>query len=127
MTEEEKQSFAKKLNQLFELRKKKNGQPYTHEEVSNATGITTGAISKLRRGQISNPSHKVIDALAKFFDVEPNYFFEFSHHSEEEDSAFLDMISLRASELSEGGRRALLDMLDTIIKLEEAHDENDHE
>lgn len=126
MTEDEKLSFANKLNQLFDLRRKKNGQPYTHEEVGSATGITTGTISKLRRGQIGNPSHKVIDALARFFEVDPNYFFEVSTETNEESDALLDVISLRASNLSEGGRRALLNMLDEIIKLEEAYDEDEH-
>jgi transcriptional regulator with XRE-family HTH domain len=111
-------TFADKLNQLFESRTKENGQPYTHEEASRVTGITTGAISKLRRGQIHNPSHKVIAAFAKFFDVSPNYFFIYEEPLTEDSEPYIYTISLRAAELSKDGQLALLGMLEEILQRE---------
>lgn len=94
------------------------------------TGITAGAISKLRRGQINNPSHKVIDALARFFSVSPNYFFGYGEGTTVNGMAvqktpYINAISLRAAELSKGGQLALLGMLEEIIKLEEQFEEEE--
>lgn len=114
--------FADKLNHLFASRTRPDGTEYTHEEVHQATGITVGYISKLRTGKTENPGYKVIRALSTFFQVSPSYFFDEDAipDAQPDQDHYLETIALRASELSEEGKRALLGMLDHISKLEGA-------
>lgn len=115
-------TFADKLNNLFATRTKLDGSEYTHEEVHQATGITVGYISKLRTGKTENPGYKVIRALSAFFQVSPNYFFEEGSNPDalSEQDGYLQTIALRARELSDEGKIALLGMLEHISKLEGA-------
>ena len=110
--------FSKKLNFLFKNVKKDNGSKYTHEDVYRSTNISVGAISKLRTGKVANPSYRVIESLASFFGVNPNYFFKGDHDVSEK----LDSITFRAGELSADAQDTLLNMIEQIIQLEEKLD-----
>ena len=119
--------FSDKLNYLFENFTKSDGQQYTHEEIQRRTGITTGYISKLRHGKVSNPGYKIVGSLARFFGITPNYFFVADRSkavSELKESRHLDPITMRASILSPKSRQAVLDMLDHIAILEIIPDGN---
>jgi transcriptional regulator with XRE-family HTH domain len=70
--------FTRKLKRLFREVKNAEGKEYSPSEVQVRTGgaLTASYIWRLLSGAVSNPSYNVIRALADFFQVEPNYFFE---------------------------------------------------
>ena len=107
--------FAEKLNMLFDSRLKPDGKKYSSENVSKATNITAGAISKLRTGKSKNPSYEVIKKLSDFFDISADYFFNDSNTTDDKD---IDQIALRSIQLTPSGREALLGMIEKIIQLE---------
>ncbi|MCZ7673886.1 MAG: XRE family transcriptional regulator [Chloroflexi bacterium] len=108
-----------------------DGSEYSYEEVQNGTGkaVTAAYIWRLRTGKATNPGYWVIKALSDFFGVDPNYFFQDEEQAREmaakqantnladrfQDSSVKD-IALRASELDEAGRRAILGMIDYILQ-----------
>ena len=72
--------FAARLNKLFETVHPPGRKPHTNAEVANALvaaghHISKPYISLLRSGQRCNPSDETVAAFAKFFKVEPAYFF----------------------------------------------------
>lgn len=76
-------SFADRLNHLFATVYPKGEGPYSNPDVAKAINaaageqvITSAYIWQLRKGQKDNPTRRHIAALAEFFGVEPNYFFE---------------------------------------------------
>jgi len=78
MTGPENESFAEKLERLFDEKKKPDGTRYTPGDILEATsGVVTRAyLWKLRNGQATNPGLKVIQSLADAFGVSPAYFFD---------------------------------------------------
>ncbi len=72
--------FAARLNKLFETVHPPGRKPHTNAEVAAALTASGHPISKpylsqLRSGQRTNPSDETVAALAKFFKVKPDYFF----------------------------------------------------
>lgn len=67
-------NFADRLNLAFRTVTKPDGSEYTQRELEVATGITPSYIGRLRSGKADNPSLKVIQALAKFFNVQASFF-----------------------------------------------------
>ena len=111
-------AFSERLERLFKTRLKPDGSGYSNEEVSRGTdySVTAVYIWKLRTGRARNPGLKVISALARFFKVEPNYFFsdEITYQQEKEFTSQIREIALRASYLDDAGQQALRDMLNYI-------------
>jgi transcriptional regulator with XRE-family HTH domain len=74
-------SLAEKLDHLFRT-VKPQGREFTHQEVAEGLrdegGPTISAtyVWQLRRGQRTNPRMSHLEALARFFDVAPAYFFD---------------------------------------------------
>ena len=122
-------AFAERLERLFKTRLKSDGSEYSNEEVARGTdyAITAVYIWKLRTGRARNPGFKIIGAQARFFKVEPNYFFsnETTYRQEEKTTSRIRDIALRASYLDDAGQQALRDMLDYIehIRSSEREDE----
>jgi transcriptional regulator with XRE-family HTH domain len=119
-----KENFAAKLNRLFEEKRKPDGTQYTQTEViENTKGVLTRVyLWKLLTGRASNPGFRVIQVLAEFFGVDPSYFFESDEaktaleiDSQKRD-AFLDQIALRAPELDDDAKQAVLHMIESILK-----------
>ncbi|MEH1124814.1 helix-turn-helix transcriptional regulator [Micromonospora sp. CPCC 206061] len=75
-------TFAERLNQLFEtVRPEGSKDPYGDREVARAikrkgTDISHSYIGLLRRGEKTNPTMLLVQALADFFGVAPAYFFD---------------------------------------------------
>ncbi|MBP1162007.1 transcriptional regulator with XRE-family HTH domain [Rhodococcus sp. PvR044] len=72
--------FASRLNKLFETVHPPGRKPHTNAEVADALieaghHISKPYLSQLRSGQRTNPSNETVAALAKFFKVKPDYFF----------------------------------------------------
>jgi transcriptional regulator with XRE-family HTH domain len=74
----ENNSFAEKLERLFQEKTKPDGTPYTPSDILDATHgfLTRAYLWKLRTGNATNPGLKVIQGLADAFGVHPGYFFE---------------------------------------------------
>jgi len=120
----DEESFATKLNRLFEEKRKPDGSQYTQNEVIEGTkGILNRVyLWKLRKGTASNPSLHVIQALAEFFGVAPSYFLENrvvkTEHSQkiQKRDIVVDRIALRSSQLDDKGKQAVLYMIESILK-----------
>jgi len=120
----DEESFARKLNRLFEEKRRPDGRQYTQiEVVESAKGILTRVyLWRLRKGTASNPGLHVIQALAKFFDVSPSYFLENAATKTEyfkkieKRDALVDRIALRSSQLDNRGKQAVLYMIESILK-----------
>jgi transcriptional regulator with XRE-family HTH domain len=72
--------FAARLNSLFNTVHPPGRKPHTNAEVADALAdsghqISKPYISQLRSGQRTNPSDETVAALARFFKVKPDYFF----------------------------------------------------
>ncbi len=70
------QEIADKVNYLFENFKKSNGGKYNFTEVEEATGIHKSWLSKLAAGHVSRPGLQVLQALTKFFQIDPGFWFK---------------------------------------------------
>lgn len=73
--------LADKLNHLFAVVRRPDGGEYYGKHVVAAvreTGVELSAshLSELRRGIKSNPTVRVLQALANFFEVRVSYFFD---------------------------------------------------
>src|SRR4051794_22897931 len=75
-------TLAEKLNHLFATVHPPGRGEFMLDEVAEAisqqgeTSITAAYLSQMRRGQRTNPSKNVLEALARFFGVSPAYFFD---------------------------------------------------
>jgi transcriptional regulator with XRE-family HTH domain len=120
--DDKKDTFAAKLNRLFEEKRKLDGSSYTQMEVIAKTKKVLSRVQlwKLRTGQADNPGIQVVQALADFFGVEPSYFF--GHESPERDEQaqkqheFVEQVALRSYDLDENGKQAVIFMIDSILK-----------
>lgn len=129
-SEEAGKDFAQRLDNLFKQFTHPDGREFSYEEVQNGTGkaVTAAYIWRLRTGKATNPGYWVIKALSDFFGVDPSYFFQDERQAAEmvniqanvnladrfQESSVKD-IALRASELDEAGRQAILGMIDYIL------------
>ncbi len=119
-----KESFAAKLDRLFEEKRKPDGTQFTQTEVVDGTrGVLTRVyLWKLRTGRAANPGIHVIQALAAFFGVTPSYFFESSEVGFEQPQKkqtrdeMVEQIALRSSKLDEDGKQAVLYMIESIAR-----------
>lgn len=130
-SEEAGKDFAQRLDNLFKHFTHPDGREFSYEEVQNGTGkaVTAAYIWRLRTGKATNPGYWVIKALSDFFGVDPSYFFQDERQAAEmvniqanvnladrfQESSVKD-IALRASEMDEAGRQAILGMIDYILR-----------
>ena len=119
-------NLAQKLEYLFTQKVKPDGGHYTQEEVVAALKGSKGEISrvylwKLRTGKATNPSIEVVQALAIFFGVSPNYFFEQETASPTPGTRdeLVEAIALRAGKLDDEGKRTVLEMINYISQLKD--------
>lgn len=75
-------SLEDKLNHLFATIRRPGGAKHTSAEVAAFVTEHTGEkcsreyLSQLRNGKKSNPTKRVLEGLAAFFDITPAYFFD---------------------------------------------------
>jgi len=135
-------TLARKIDLLFKNFKKPDGQEFTYQEVEEGTNkaVTGAYVWKLRTGKAENPGYRVLKALSDFFGVSVSYFFDEQEPSEEYvqklrlaaelHKAGVAHIALRASDLDEAGRRAVLEMIEYVRKaqgLQSALNDRDQE
>lgn len=114
--------LAENLERLFEVARKPDGSKYTQAEVVAGTnGILTRVyLWKLRTGRAVNPGFRIIQALADFFGVDTTYF---SDSGDEEmprpEGKTIEDIMHRAYQLDEQGRKAILNLMDYILSVQD--------
>ncbi len=125
---ENNDSFAEKLNTLFETKTKPDGARYTQEELIRASGgaLTRVYLWKLRTGRATNPGLSVVKAIADFFGVGVDYFFEESPRKTTPPTDLVEQVSknglatqiaMRSTKLDEEGKKKVLEMIDYILSL----------
>jgi len=133
-------TMAEKVDLLFKTFTKPDGKEFAYPEVEEGTNkaVTGAYVWKLRTGKAENPGHRVLKALSDFFGVPVSYFFEEQVSEEyvqdlrlaaELRKAGVAHLALRASDLDEAGKRAVLEMIEYVRKaqgLESAHNDKDH-
>ncbi len=70
-------AIAAKIDYLFHTVRRPDGRAYTYDDIERGTGgqVSRSYVWKLRNGKSQNPSLDVIEALAAFFHVPPEFFF----------------------------------------------------
>ena len=123
-------SLADKLELLFANFTQPDGSTFSYQDVEKGTdhAVTAAYVWKLRAGQATNPSYKVLEAIAAFFGVPIDYFASTQTVSDDyvqrlklaaelgkEDVA---QIALRAGQLDAPGRQAILHMLEYVLQVQ---------
>ncbi|MFD9125944.1 XRE family transcriptional regulator [Kitasatospora sp. NPDC059571] len=125
--------LADRIEQLFRIVRRPNGDPHSNEEVARACREASGEsfsatyLWQLRTGRRDNPTKRHLEALARFFEVPVAYFFE-DGQSERiaEELALLGAlrdagvreVALRAVTLSPDGLGTISDMIEAIARRE---------
>ncbi|MFD9795250.1 XRE family transcriptional regulator [Streptomyces sp. NPDC059070] len=126
-------TLAEKIERLFLVVRGPTREPYSNEEVARACREATGEsfsatyLWQLRTGRRDNPTKRHLEALARFFDVPPAYFFDGDYS--EKIAAELDLLgvlrdagvrdmALRAVRLSPEGLDTISDLIDALARRE---------
>lgn len=67
-------SLARRVDLLFECIPKPNGQRFRYEDVKAVGGVDPAAISRIRNGQILEPTMSSLAGLARTFGISMDYF-----------------------------------------------------
>ncbi|WHT18366.1 XRE family transcriptional regulator [Crossiella sp. CA-258035] len=126
-------SLAERIDHLFQVIRRPNGEQHSNEEVAKACRESTGEtfsatyLWQLRTGRRDNPTKRHLEALAGFFQVPPAYFFddeqgkviarELELLGALRNTAVRD-VALRAVNLSEEGLGTVTDIIDAIARRE---------
>ena len=120
--------IAERLDLLFRTVTKEGGKEYSYREIEELAGgaITSTSIWKLRTGRTQNPSLKTLQALSAAFEVPVAYFF-IEEVTEDDIPAYLqqyrdekmvEQIALRAKDLDDNGKQAILDMINYVRRVQ---------
>lgn len=126
--------LASRLEYLFATVHPRNRGPYTNEEVAEgcnkAAGrkvMSTTAVWQLRKGQRTEPGYPRLVALANYFGVKPEYFYDdiVAQRTDEQLDVLAAMrdkdvrdVAMRSAKLSSGSLAAVKAMIDAAYKLE---------
>ncbi|GGM81747.1 hypothetical protein GCM10012275_60460 [Longimycelium tulufanense] len=136
-------SLAEKLNHLFAQTRTREGQEYSNEHVASAitakgeVTISQSYIWQLRKGHKDNPTVKHLHALAGFFGVPVSYFFddevtdrvneqletlkaEQDRLNELRGSSEVQVMAMRAGQLSPERRRLVKELLEVVYREQQA-------
>jgi transcriptional regulator with XRE-family HTH domain len=120
--------IAERLDLLFRTVTKEGGKEYSYREIEELAGgaITSTSIWKLRTGRTQNPSLKTLQALGTAFQVPVSYFFVEevteddipAHLQQYHDEKMVEQIALRAKDLDDNGKQAILDMINYVRRVQ---------
>lgn len=79
------EAIGAKIEYLFNTVRRPDGREYTYDEIERGTQgrVSRSYVWKLRNGRSHNPSLEVIESLAEFFHVPPEFFFSLDNDSED--------------------------------------------
>lgn len=140
MAEPRETTLTSRIDRLFQVVRRANGEQHSHEEVARACRESTGEtfsaayLWQLRTGRRDNPTKRHLEALAAFFQVPPAYFFD-----DEQGRALAEEIellgalrnnavrnlALRAVTLSEEGLGTVTDIVEAISRRESKRDQGE--
>ncbi|WP_410652267.1 XRE family transcriptional regulator [Amycolatopsis sp. cmx-4-54] len=140
MTEPRATTLTDRIDRLFQVVRRPNGEQHSHEEVARACRESTGEsfsaayLWQLRTGRRDNPTKRHLEALAAFFQVPPAYFFD-----DEQGRALAEEVellgalrntavrnlALRAVTLSEEGLGTVSDIVEAIKRRESLRDQGE--
>ncbi|RSN04013.1 transcriptional regulator [Streptomyces sp. WAC 05977] len=140
MTEPRATTLTDRIDRLFQVVRRPNGEQHSHEEVARACRESTGEsfsaayLWQLRTGRRDNPTKRHLEALAAFFQVPPAYFFD-----DEQGRALAEEVellgalrntavrnlALRAVTLSEEGLGTVTDIVEAIKRREAMRDQGE--
>lgn len=109
----ERDVFERQLNRLFIRTDRKLTNLAVVEALRDqGRSISTPYLSQLRSGVRANPSRSVIDALAYYFEVQPDYFFDVDADPDPSivalTDSFIEADGAAIAGLTDGGLRRLL-------------------
>ncbi|RSN42853.1 transcriptional regulator [Amycolatopsis sp. WAC 04197] len=137
MTEPRATTLTDRIDRLFQVVRRPNGEQHSHEEVARACRESTGEsfsaayLWQLRTGRRDNPTKRHLEALAAFFQVPPAYFFDDEQGralAEEVEllgalrNSAVRNLALRAVTLSEEGLGTVTDIVEAIKRRESKRD-----
>ena len=118
--------ITERTDWLFKTIKKPNGQEHSYGNIERmANGIVTRtSIWKVRTGRTRNPGQKMLQALSTAFQVPVNYFFDPNvtpedipaYREQHRSEQMIEQIALRATDLDDEGKQAVLDMIAIVQK-----------
>ena len=121
--------IEERIHILLQVCTKDDGKPFSYRDIEamSAGAISSAACWKLHTGRIKNPSSKAIGALSKAFDISADYFFDDNLTAENarrkiaeyRKVALVDQIAMRTSQLGEGARQDILEMIEYVRKAQE--------
>jgi hypothetical protein len=126
--------FSARLDELFRTARDENGQPFSMRRAAleltrRGHPISHTQLSKLRRGATVAPRTSLVEALAGFFGVNPDYFTEGTQPDADVVKAkqalaspMIRAVAMRMldADLSPEGARAILAMVEHVQRLEDA-------
>ena len=141
MTEPSSASFRQKLVHLLAAVPNADGNPYSFRELAalirerGYRGPSAGYLNQLATGARRDPKMSHLEAIAAAFGVPASYFFD-PEVSSRVDAQLEDLrteqlrhraamsgeivvMATRASELSDAGRRQVMELLDVVYRLEQ--------
>jgi transcriptional regulator with XRE-family HTH domain len=110
-------TMAELIDHLFQTHRREDGREYTYSEVSRLTDgkLDPSYLSKMRRGEIENPTKQSLLHLCRFFQVPPSYFFPelatFDQHSPEVEDP------LQAALRARGFPEEVREKIDELLRL----------
>ncbi|AGM04108.1 XRE family transcriptional regulator [Amycolatopsis sp. MJM2582] len=140
MTEPRATTLTDRIDRLFQVVRRPNGEQHSHEEVARACRESTGEsfsaayLWQLRTGRRDNPTKRHLEALAAFFQVPPAYFFDDEQGralAEEVEllgalrNSAVRNLALRAVTLSEEGLGTVTDIVEAIKRRESKRDQGE--
>jgi len=127
--------IAAKTDALFQTITKEDGKEYTYREVAKRSddAFSSTTVWKVRTGQIKNPSFKVLKGICKAFGVPITYYTDESaseesipkYQAKRYHKQMTEQILRRAHQLDANGKKAVLDMVNYILKLQEQSEGSD--
>ena len=114
--------FSDNLNHLLENSRKPNGTHYTLKEVVDSAPriLTHENLWRLYIGKASQPSYQIVKALADFFGISPDSFFQKNEESAAPDclqqKELSNLIVRRVSNLDPQTQKTILLIIDIMLK-----------
>lgn len=117
-------SFAARLNRLFEEKKKPDGTSFSKQDVVDSSPLLSRIhLWRLQTGKVPRPGYEIVKALADFFGVQPDYFFENDEAqdkpTENTQQEELQVMLRSFADLGKDEQEAVLQMIASLKKLKE--------
>jgi transcriptional regulator with XRE-family HTH domain len=124
----QERTFAERLSALIEAARVDGRAPHSYREISAAVeraggpAMSPAYLQQLATGKRVNPKIHYVEALARLFGVPVTYFFD-AEAAGPSPAGEVQLMAMRAQELSPQGRRQVMDLLELVERYERAERE----